>query len=237
MNHIYTVFDLLTVTDFREGKKGGDIYPIWFPLVGFVIGLILCLVFAIFYLFFPLDIAIVFSIFAYAIFTAGKHIDDFADYIDALLGGRTVERRQEILRDSNAGTFAIVAIIFLLVLYFKMFSQFESTYVFMSLFLMPAIARWSILYPVLEEIKEGEQMKKYTKHDFYIITAVVAIIGFLLLGWHALVLMLIASILASVIFHKSSKIFGNGHDDVRGFIIESNGIIFLLGLYILIVLF
>lgn len=236
MKNIYSAFDTLTITEFHKGEKVEGIYPVFFPLVGLVMGLILCLVFAMFYLFFPLHIAIIFTIFAYIVFTGAKHVDDFADYVDALLGGRTVEQRRKILTDPDAGTFAIIAILFLVVLYFEILSQFGSDIVFVSLFLMPAFARWSILYPLYEEIETNE-VKRYSKFDLYIITIVIAGVGILLIGWHALVLMMVAAILASVVFHKSSKLFGSIHQDVQGFIIELNSVLFLFGLYILITLF
>ncbi|MEX2405389.1 MAG: adenosylcobinamide-GDP ribazoletransferase [Candidatus Paceibacterota bacterium] len=237
MQHIYTAFDFLTVTDFREGKHGGDIYPVFFPVVGLVTGLIFCLVFSVFYLFFPIDIAVIFSIFAYAIFTGAKHLDDFADYIDAFLGGRNISDRQRILDDPDAGTFAIVAIIFLLMLYFKIFSLFSSDVIFSALLLMPVISRWSVLFPVYEEVRKEKRMNKFSKYDFYIATVIVAGISSWVLGWHALVLMVVAFMLASVIFHKSEKIFEDGFYDILGFTIESNSILFLLGIYILSALF
>lgn len=42
------------------------------------------------------------------VITGGIHLDGFADTSDALAGGTTPERRQEILKDSHCGAFAII---------------------------------------------------------------------------------------------------------------------------------
>ncbi|MBW1974551.1 MAG: adenosylcobinamide-GDP ribazoletransferase [Deltaproteobacteria bacterium] len=85
-----------------------------FPAVGFLIG---CVTFATFWtasLFFSpflgAGIAVAFQVW----FTRGLHLDGLADWVDALGGGYTKEKRLEILKDSRVGAFGVMALIVVL---------------------------------------------------------------------------------------------------------------------------
>lgn len=80
-----------------------------FPAVGIVIGIVM---YGFLNLSFFLDFGNVFcSIMLYVIpliITGGIHMDGFLDTIDAISSYQTMERRLEILKDSNSGAFAII---------------------------------------------------------------------------------------------------------------------------------
>ena len=86
----------------------------FFPLVGFLIGLLsvaLSHLFS-FYVFARLEaLALVtFSL----LFSGGLHVDGFADFCDGFFGGRTKEETLRIMRDSRIGVWGAVGVSLLL---------------------------------------------------------------------------------------------------------------------------
>lgn len=84
-----------------------------FPVVGAGIGTVAALsLLASFHIgLHPLACALV-ALIASAILTGGLHEDGLADFFDGIGGGRTPERRLEIMRDSHLGSFGALALVF-----------------------------------------------------------------------------------------------------------------------------
>jgi adenosylcobinamide-GDP ribazoletransferase len=77
------------------------------------------------------------------ILTGGLHADGLADSFDGLFGGRTPERRLEIMRDSAIGSYGALALIVVTALKATAFAQLESAHRAEVLVLTPALARWA----------------------------------------------------------------------------------------------
>ncbi|MEM6499792.1 MAG: adenosylcobinamide-GDP ribazoletransferase, partial [Pseudomonadota bacterium] len=95
----------------REDRKLGEAF--WaFPLAGLVVGAVagtalwLCL-------WAGLDkvVAAVMALAVLALLTGAMHEDGLADFWDGLGGGRTSERKLEIMRDSHIGTYGVLALL------------------------------------------------------------------------------------------------------------------------------
>ena len=85
--------------------------PMWFPLVGLVIGLIVGGVYAGgFWLLGPLPAAAV-AIGVGAMLTGAFHHDGLADMADAFGGGWDIDQRLEIMKDSRHGTYGVMALV------------------------------------------------------------------------------------------------------------------------------
>ncbi len=84
-----------------------------FPLVGIAIGTVASLALLVsFHIgLHPFACALM-ALAAAAVVTGGLHEDGLADFFDGIGGGRTVERRLEIMRDSHLGSFGALALIF-----------------------------------------------------------------------------------------------------------------------------
>lgn len=84
-----------------------------FPLVGVAIGTVAGLaLLASFHIgLHPLACALI-ALVASAILTGGLHEDGLADFFDGVGGGRTVERRLEIMRDTHLGSFGALSLVF-----------------------------------------------------------------------------------------------------------------------------
>ncbi|MHB1150844.1 MAG: adenosylcobinamide-GDP ribazoletransferase [Eubacteriales bacterium] len=100
----------------------------FFPLVGAAAGILLL---GLYYLAGMLLFNII--IFAAAaaclpvFITGGIHMDGFCDTIDALSSYQPIERKLEILKDSNSGAFAVIKCAMWFLLYFAAFTQISAT--------------------------------------------------------------------------------------------------------------
>jgi adenosylcobinamide-GDP ribazoletransferase len=81
----------------------------YFPLVGFGLGGVLGGLGALFDLVLSPGMVAVLILAAGALLTGGLHLDGLMDTADGVFGGRTVERRLEIMRDSRVGSFGVIA--------------------------------------------------------------------------------------------------------------------------------
>jgi adenosylcobinamide-GDP ribazoletransferase len=120
-----------------------------FPLIGFLLGLILwgaaelsLLIFS------PLTTGFLLMI-ASLLMTGGLHLDGLSDLADGLGGGRDREKRLEIMKDSRIGAFGALTLIgFLLVkglLFWELLSRLEGT----SLLLLVLPPLWARGFVVL----------------------------------------------------------------------------------------
>lgn len=133
---------------------------IYFPLVGLIIGLFLCLFFFMANLLFPLFLAVLFTVIFEIIITGAAHIDGLADMFDGLFSGK--KDREEILaimKKSDVGMFGILSIVFMVILKLALLYFFargrapaaipgpeDLTGFYVFLLFMPGFGRWSMVY-------------------------------------------------------------------------------------------
>jgi adenosylcobinamide-GDP ribazoletransferase len=120
----------------------------YFPLVGLMIGGFLYGLDRLFALAFPSSLTNILLIIALAIITRALHLDGFIDTCDGLAGGRSPEERLKIMRDSRVGGFGVVGGCCLILLQYVALTVVPDEYRMEALILMPAIARWTIVYAV-----------------------------------------------------------------------------------------
>ena len=109
----------------------------FFPLVGAVLGFIffvtgrICLVLN----FGPIARAAILTVIPAAV-TGGIHLDGYCDTIDALSSHAPREKKLQILKDSNAGAFAVIWCCVWFVLYFGLLTELENLGVIAAGFLL-----------------------------------------------------------------------------------------------------
>ncbi len=123
---------------------------VMYPLVGFVIGLILCglfLLLRIWPVFSPFVAGAAVLAIEVAV-TGGLHLDGFMDSADGFMSYRPRERVLEIMKDSNVGASAVIWIFCLLFLKTGLISSIDAAGVAgpMLLVMMPVMGRWVALY-------------------------------------------------------------------------------------------
>lgn len=82
---------------------------IFFPLVGALLGLALAALDATLRLALPVAVSTAVLLIVGTLLTGGLHLDGLMDTCDGLFGGRTRERRLEIMRDSRVGSYGVLA--------------------------------------------------------------------------------------------------------------------------------
>src|SRR5579859_6748574 len=95
---------------FRTDRAEAELVigSLYFPLVGLLIGLILC-VLSIFSGPYLPSLALAALLVVVNIWlTGGLHLDGLMDACDGLFGGRSRERKLEIMRDSSVGSFGVL---------------------------------------------------------------------------------------------------------------------------------
>jgi adenosylcobinamide-GDP ribazoletransferase len=80
-----------------------------FPLVGAALGLVLGGLDHVLRLAFPVPVATALLMVAATLLTGALHLDGLMDSVDGLFGGRTPQRRLEIMRDSRVGSYGALA--------------------------------------------------------------------------------------------------------------------------------
>ena len=121
----------------------------WYPCVGLLCGLMLVGLVGLFILVSPILartlLAIALLMVVPALVNRFLHLDGLMDFCDAMWGGRTVERRLEIMRDSRVGSFAVAGCLcVLLVKFAALYTLALSDAFIVSLLVFPVISRWSM---------------------------------------------------------------------------------------------
>ena len=97
----------------------------WFGPVGLVVGGVVALAWVVLAWVFPSMTAAVLTVGFAAAITGALHEDGLADTVDGLAGGRTPERRLEIMRDSRLGVFGTVALVVVVLVDVSVLASFD----------------------------------------------------------------------------------------------------------------
>ena len=195
----------------------------WYPIIGLLYGLaIVILVVALELLpgVFPwslLTAALIVT--TLAVLNRFLHLDGLMDFCDAMWGGRTVERRLEIMRDSRVGSFAVAgAACVLLVKFGALGSQLLwSSAGLSALLLFPMVSRWAMTL-LLTVFPYGRQQGIGTAFfaggQPWLATALallsVAAVAWFMLGVSGLIALSAASALALLLGYWAMRRLGGG---------------------------
>ena len=116
---------------------------VFFPFVGFLIGLILVYADRVLLRLMPDTIANVFLIALPLIVTRALHADGLADSMDGFMGGRDRESRLAIMKDSRIGTAGVLALFLVLLVKYACLNTLFYDYKTAALLTAPAFSRWS----------------------------------------------------------------------------------------------
>jgi adenosylcobinamide-GDP ribazoletransferase len=84
---------------------------IYFPIVGYIIGIILALFYKFSIFYFDKIIIVFLVVIIEIVITGGLHIDGLSDTVDGIYSGREKKKIIEIMKDPNVGTFGVLSII------------------------------------------------------------------------------------------------------------------------------
>lgn len=225
---------------------------VYFPLVGFVIGLISFFIGSLAIRIFDPFITSILIVAGEVILTGGLHIDGLGDTFDAIYSNRDKERMLEIMKDSRLGTNSLLAILFLVLIKIGLLNSAINSNLMCLIIFMPMISRLGVivmLYKTVTPRKVGmgnifigkATLCMFITAIVYTIVIIVAISKFIFLSTNLNIIKLLLSIVAVMIFdylfknHIYKKIDGVT-GDILGCTIELGELIFLLFSYIVIMI-
>lgn len=147
IRNFITALQFLTIITVSKKHEVGESElaksMVYFPFVGFLIGLILVWADRTFLWFVPDTISNIFLLILSAVMTRALHIDGLADSIDGIMGGGDPESRLAIMRDSRIGTAGVLSIVFVLMIKYVCLNNLFVDYKAAALLTAPAFSRWS----------------------------------------------------------------------------------------------
>jgi adenosylcobinamide-GDP ribazoletransferase len=117
---------------------------IFFPVIGFLIGLILVVINFLLSPFASSGLLSVVLVTALTLITRGLHLDGLGDTFDGLGAGGDRERVLSVLDDSHVGAFGVMAIVLVLLLKIHSLESIESDR-WRALLSAPVLGRWSMV--------------------------------------------------------------------------------------------
>ena len=156
------------------------------------------------------------------------------DSCDGLLGGRTPERRLEIMRDSRVGSFGVLSGICVLLLKFALFASINSRLLTLALFIMLPCTRWAMvlalrLFPSARPTGLGATFRRSVTTPRLGFAGVVSLLIALLTG-HLVggLLWLVATFVAALLGLWITRLIGGLTGDSYGAIAEVTEVVLLL---------
>lgn len=253
MKRFLLAFQFLTIIPIKkmgpisEEDAGGA--SAFFPLVGMLQGILTVSFAALFVKFLPHDVASACVVLVMITINGGLHLDGLADTFDALASRKNRERKLAIMKDSAIGAFGVMAIVLAILLKYLLLDALLNlslvTY-YSSLFLAPAISRWTMVAAIFhgKSAKQDGLGKTFIEHTGkreFLIAALLTVLPLLLLlplvPYPLLLASFLLTLLVLYIFcHAavwiSNKNFGGMTGDTFGAVSEISEILFLLSVII-----
>jgi adenosylcobinamide-GDP ribazoletransferase len=136
-----TIFTVSKKHEARENDLAKSM--VYFPFVGFLIGIIMVYADRGFLWLFPDTISNIFLLMISAVITRALHIDGLADTADGIVGGKDPQSRLAIMKDSRIGTAGVMAVAFLLLVKYACLNTLFNDYKTAALLTAPVFGRWS----------------------------------------------------------------------------------------------
>lgn len=221
---------------------------VYFPLVGFVLGILLFIIGFISDKIFDSFITSIIITLSSVILTGGLHIDGLGDTFDAIYSYRDKERMLEIMKDSRLGTNSLLAIIFLIL--FKIafiYNIINKDFMWMIIF-MPVIARLGMIrltYKTVSPRKKGmgnlfigkastSMFIQAILYTIFIVVIVSKLIFKSLMTFKILMSILLVLLFNQLFKNHIYKKIDGITGDILGCSVELSEVIYLLYIYLII---
>ncbi len=223
----------LTILPIRRGEITSLTIG-FFPLVGLIIGGSLFLLNFALSGFFPKEITIAIILVFYFIITGGLHLDGFADTVDGLCSGQDKEGILKVMDKGNIGTFAVIALFFLLLLKFLFLTLLPDE----TILLLPLIGRGAMVSSIaISKPAKGDGLGKMFINTCGIKGGILAtiftlIVAFLLFEIQGLILIFCIFLVTIIITKALIRKIGGMTGDTFGAISEIDELVYLLVLFL-----
>jgi adenosylcobinamide-GDP ribazoletransferase len=223
-----TFLTTLPAPEFEGPAAGMGLAGRLFPLVGLVIGVLLCVVQYVGQHLFPPLLTAALVVLAWVAMTGGLHLDGLADCCDGLMAMTSRERRLEILRDPRVGSFGATGLILNLVLKTAATVSISP----LALLMAPVWGRWLLLWtarqPQARQEGMGAAFANGVTQDVIALAGLLPLILLLFSGAHGLVGAGLAFLAMAFLAQVARKRLGGVTGDVYGLVVEVSEVIILL---------
>jgi len=121
---------------------------LYFPLVGLLIGLVLCLLSILIGPYLPSLVLAALLMVVNIWLTGGLHLDGLMDACDGLFAGRSRERKLEIMRDSRVGSFGVLGGVSIILLKFALLASMSLHQLPLVFLLVLPASRWAMVLAI-----------------------------------------------------------------------------------------
>ena len=235
MNSFFLALQFLTrfpipyETNFNESEAGKSLF--WFPFIsafmGFLVGCAQNITFPI-----APQVSGFVALMVLYLLNGGLHLDGLADTADGFLSYRDRDETLRIMHDSTIGTYGVVALVFLLLGEYAVFSSVMISPVNLAILL--ASSRIGVLFsiyffPTATSSTLGNFFKQKSKPLSYIFQWVMLSGAILIIRKPQMILFPIVALLFSYFFSRvSMKKIGGVSGDVYGAIMDLSTLLLLL---------
>lgn len=238
MKSLVDAFRLLTIVPVPFGS-GHDspqskYAPLFFPLVGLLIGVGAAALFAAFDDLLPRSLGAALTIAAVVIITGALHIDGLADFFDGMFGGHDPESRLRIMKQPDVGAFGVAAVVLVLLIDWVALSSISVTMAWIVLPLVGVVSRTAplVVMAVTSYVSQNGLGQSYAKlSNIALLVAIVlaVVVGAVIGGGLSLSIAIAGLIAALLIGLFSKKRIGGANGDVYGASIELVVAVCLIG--------
>ena len=241
MKSFLTALRFLTIIPVRG--KDGDLEKsiMFFPIVGFLLGLILVGVNLILSPFLQELTVRIILVVLLALLTGALHLDGVADTFDALGSGKSREEKLKIMRDSHLGAIGAVAVCCMLLLKLSGLFSIPSEFLNRVLVLVPVLGRWSLVggctffsYAHSGGGKGLIFMKNRNIGYFVTATVFTFMVSLISLSLEGLIVFVLAGMAGFLLMKFLNRIFGGVSGDMLGMLNES---IEVLSLFFIVIIY
>lgn len=212
----------------------------YFPLVGFILGLIVAGLYLLASLRLTQQAASAIAVVSLIVLTRALHVDGLADTLDGLLGGKDSEHIISIMKDSRVGSFGAVAVTSVTILKVVLLSSVAIKLKIGSIIMFPVIGRWAATYALTTQpYVKGKAglgslfMGGSGSWSFIISSLITIAITSVLLRKYAVVVM-VATLAFTILYVKFIKArIGGITGDTVGALIELTEMVALLAIAII----
>jgi adenosylcobinamide-GDP ribazoletransferase len=222
---------------FRPQPEAWPRSTAYYPLVGLIIGLAICLFSWVSHLAFPSFLASVITLGGWIWITGGLHLDGLMDVADGIGSARSRERMIEIMKDSRVGAMGVIAAIAtLLVKGAALDGLAADASGYLLLAAIPLLSRTGLLlsirhWPYLHEqsagmarsLKAGLSLKRYAASLSLAVLAAWLLTGF----WAGLVFLLCWLLFACLFNRMITAKLGGLSGDAYGALVEGSEAVLL----------
>ncbi|MEA3334002.1 MAG: adenosylcobinamide-GDP ribazoletransferase [Pseudomonadota bacterium] len=207
----------------------------WFPLVGFLLGLILFLCTCFFKLFFSPAICAALILTIHFFLSGGFHLDGVADTADGLMSGQPErEKIFSIMKDSYLGSMGATALVLLLLLKYSALTVIIGKAP-PALIIFPLLGRYAIVQLTFSSVYAraegglGAIFTNYCGQREWLTAVIITLVsGLFFAGFAGLLSCFAIALYVVIIKHTTQRRLGGVTGDILGFACESGEALTLL---------